>query len=87
VSINGDYISSFPLQIELYPVRHFVADISCLNKLIDLRLIVLTQKYLTQLSEEDNECIEGIVKSACLEESTKGGLHWPLGDSVRNRFK
>ncbi|KAH9301770.1 hypothetical protein KI387_013353, partial [Taxus chinensis] len=55
--------------------------------MIDMRLIVVTEKYLTELSEEDKECIEGIVKSACLEESVKGGLHWPLGDSVRDRFE
>lgn len=74
-------------KIELDPVRHFVADISCLSKLMDVRLMVTTEKYFTDLSEEDRESIEGIVKSACVEESAKGGLHWPLGDSVRNRFK
>ncbi|KAH9295359.1 hypothetical protein KI387_038947 [Taxus chinensis] len=76
-------------KIELGPFGYVVADISCLNKLIDLRLIVLTEVYLklTELREEIKECIEGIVKSACIEESAKGGLHWPLGDSARNSFK
>ncbi|GLJ50935.1 hypothetical protein SUGI_1084710 [Cryptomeria japonica] len=74
-------------KIEQIPVRHFVADISCLDKLMDVRLMVTTEQYLTDLSEKDKESIEGIVESACIEESAKGGLHWPLGGSVRNRYK
>lgn len=75
-------------KIEMDPVRHFVADISCVNKFMDLRLLLFTNKYLTELSEEERECIGGIVKSACIEKGVKGGLHWPLGaDSVKDRFR
>jgi len=75
-------------KIEINPVRHFVADISCVNKFMDLRLILVTKKYLTELSEEERDYIGGIVKSACIEKSAKGGLHWPLGgDCVRDRFR
>lgn len=75
-------------KIEMDPVRHFVADISCVNKFMDLRLMLFTKKYLTELSEEEKECVGGIVKSACIEKGVKGGLHWPLGaDSVRDRFR
>ncbi|XP_059069119.1 uncharacterized protein LOC131076117 isoform X1 [Cryptomeria japonica] len=71
---------------ELSTVRHLVADTSCLNKLMDWRLSV-TEKYMIDLHEEDKECIEGIVKSACIDVSAKGGLRWPPGGSKRNRFQ
>lgn len=75
-------------KIEMDPVRHFVADISCINKLMDLRLILVTEKYLTEFSDEEREYIGRIVKSACIEKGVKGGLHWPLGgDCVIDRFR
>jgi len=68
--------------------KHFIADISCVNKLMDLRLTLGTKNYSTELSEEERECIRGIVKSACIEKGAKVGLHWPDGgDSTGNRFK
>lgn len=75
-------------KIKMEPLIHFIADISCVNKLMDLRLTLITQNYSTELSEEERECILGIVKSAHRQDGAKGGLHWPLGgDSVGNRFK
>jgi len=69
-------------------LKHFIADISCVNKLMDLRLALITKNYSTELSEEERECIGGIVKSACIEKGAKVGLHWPDGgDSAGNRFE
>ncbi|XP_057859173.1 uncharacterized protein LOC131068001 isoform X2 [Cryptomeria japonica] len=72
-------------KIELHPIRAFVADTSCLKKLMDWRLSV-TETYLIDLDEEDKESIEGIVNSACIDVSAKGGLQWPNGGFVRKRF-
>ncbi|XP_057859175.2 uncharacterized protein LOC131068003 isoform X1 [Cryptomeria japonica] len=83
---DGDCVSLFPIQIELDPLKHFVADTSCLNKVMDWRLLG-TEKYQIDLHEEDKESILGIVNSARIEVSAKGGLQWPNGGSVRNRFK
>ncbi|XP_059069630.1 uncharacterized protein LOC131859647 [Cryptomeria japonica] len=66
--------------------KHLLADTSCLNKVLDWRLSV-TEKYLIDLHEEDKECIEGIVKSACIEVNAEGGLFWPPGALERNRFQ
>ncbi|XP_059069120.1 uncharacterized protein LOC131076117 isoform X2 [Cryptomeria japonica] len=77
---------AYLIMTELSTVRHLVADTSCLNKLMDWRLSV-TEKYMIDLHEEDKECIEGIVKSACIDVSAKGGLRWPPGGSKRNRFQ
>jgi hypothetical protein len=75
-------------KIQMEPSACFIADISCVNKLMDLRLTLVSENYSTELSEEETECIVEIVKSACIENGAKGGLHWPLGRrSVGNRFK
>ncbi|GLJ50938.1 hypothetical protein SUGI_1084840 [Cryptomeria japonica] len=73
-------------KIELVTLKHLLTDTSCLNKLMDWRLSV-TEKYMVDLHEEDKECIEGIVKSACIDVSARGGLRWPPGVLKRNRFQ
>jgi len=38
------------LQVELNPVRHMVVDASCLDKSLDLRLMLYTKGILTALT-------------------------------------
>jgi hypothetical protein len=38
------------LQVELNPVRHMVVDASCLDKSLDLRLVLYTMGVLTTLT-------------------------------------
>ncbi|XP_058090763.1 uncharacterized protein LOC131237121 isoform X2 [Magnolia sinica] len=72
---------------ELNQVRHLVADISCLDKDLDLRLMLSTKRILTALTDEDEESIRELIKSAIVDPDVKGGLRWPLGkESFGDRF-
>ncbi|KAF8394056.1 hypothetical protein HHK36_020258 [Tetracentron sinense] len=69
----------FHLQIELNQVRHLVVDISCLDKNLDLRLMLNTKRILTALTDKEDHSIRNLIKSAVIDPDAKGGLRWPLG--------
>ncbi|KAH6831909.1 hypothetical protein C2S53_012784 [Perilla frutescens var. hirtella] len=74
-------------KIELNQVRHLVADMSCLDKNLDLRLMLNTKRTLVALTDEELENVKSLVSSARLDSEVKGGLRWPLGkQSAGNRF-
>ncbi|XP_020246725.1 uncharacterized protein LOC109824519 [Asparagus officinalis] len=74
-------------KIELNNVRHFVADISCLYKDLDLRLMLVTKRRIKSLDDEENEGINKLLKSAIIDPDVRGGLRWPLGEEhVADRF-
>ncbi|XP_062143685.1 uncharacterized protein LOC133851337 isoform X2 [Alnus glutinosa] len=74
-------------KVELNPVRHMVVDTSCLDKSLDLRLMLYTKGILTALTDEEMESIRNLINSAVLDPDVKGGLRWPLGfASSGNRF-
>ncbi|XP_062143327.1 uncharacterized protein LOC133851046 isoform X1 [Alnus glutinosa] len=74
-------------KVELNPVRHMVVDASCLDKSLDLRLVLYTMGVLTTLTDEEMESIRNLINSAVLDPDVKGGLRWPLGyASSGNRF-
>ncbi|KAL2539715.1 hypothetical protein Adt_00693 [Abeliophyllum distichum] len=66
-------------KVELNQVRHMVADISCLDKNLDLRLMLRTKRTLIALKDEEIENIKSLIGSANLDSEVKGGLRWPLG--------
>ncbi|KAL4598041.1 hypothetical protein ACB092_11G030400 [Castanea dentata] len=66
-------------KIELQPLRHMVIDISCLDKNIDLRLMLSTKRTLTALTDDEMQSIRSLINSAILDPDVKGGLRWPLG--------
>ncbi|PIN11154.1 hypothetical protein CDL12_16248 [Handroanthus impetiginosus] len=66
-------------KIELNQVRHLVADMSCLDKNLDLRLMLYTKRILVALTDEEFENIKSLISSARLDSEVKGGLRWPLG--------
>lgn len=66
-------------KVELNQVRHMVADMSCLGKNLDLRLMVRTKRILVALKDEEIENIKSLIGSATLDSEVKGGLRWPLG--------
>ncbi|PKI56420.1 hypothetical protein CRG98_023158 [Punica granatum] len=75
-------------KIEMNPVRHMVADISCLSKCLDLRLMLSTKTIITALSEDETVGIGELIGSAVLDPNVKGGLRWPLGKaSSGDRFR
>ncbi|KAL4192648.1 hypothetical protein AMTRI_Chr06g195260 [Amborella trichopoda] len=65
-------------KIETNLVRHLVVDISCLSKNVDLRLILVSKKILTELTEEEKSGIYRLVNSAVIDPNVKGKLRWPL---------
>ncbi|KAL4598031.1 hypothetical protein ACB092_11G030000 [Castanea dentata] len=66
-------------KIELHQVRHMVIDISCLDKNLDLRLMLSTKRILTTLTDDEMQSIRSLINSAILDPDVKGGLRWPLG--------
>ncbi|KAM4080454.1 hypothetical protein ACJW30_11G017600 [Castanea mollissima] len=66
-------------KIELHQVRHMVIDISCLDKNLDLRLMLSTKRILTTLTDDEMQSIRSLINSAILDPNVKGGLRWPLG--------
>ncbi|KAI0515607.1 hypothetical protein KFK09_008272 [Dendrobium nobile] len=79
-------------QLEIYKiqynlVRYLVADISCLKKELDLRLLLVTKRKMKTIDNEENDAINELVSSAVIDPDVKGGLRWPLGkQSAAERF-
>ncbi|GLT59707.1 hypothetical protein SLA2020_325120 [Shorea laevis] len=66
-------------KVELNKERYMVEDISCLNKSLDLRLMLCTRRILTSLTAVETNCIKNLIDSAVLDPGVKGGLRWPMG--------
>ncbi|PSR98845.1 DNA ligase [Actinidia chinensis var. chinensis] len=64
---------------ELNQVRHLVFDISCLDRELDLRLMLCAKRILTTLTDDEKSSISSLIDSAVLDPDVKGGLRWPLG--------
>lgn len=74
-------------KVELNQVRHMVADVSCLSKDLDMRLMLCTKRILTAISEKEKNCIRDLITSAVIDSSVKGGLRWPVGkESSGDRY-
>ncbi|KAF8039250.1 hypothetical protein BT93_B1713 [Corymbia citriodora subsp. variegata] len=74
-------------KVELNQVRHMVVDISCLNKDLDMRLMLYSKRILMAISEEEKNSIRDLISSAVIDSSVKGGLRWPLGkESSGDRY-
>ncbi|XP_022937714.1 uncharacterized protein LOC111444034 isoform X2 [Cucurbita moschata] len=75
-------------KVELNPVRHMVADISCLKQNVDMRVMTFSKKTVGKLTDDEMEGILDLINSAILDKDVKGGLRWSLGKaSSRDRFK
>ncbi|PKA59643.1 hypothetical protein AXF42_Ash020244 [Apostasia shenzhenica] len=74
-------------KIELNPVRNLVADISCMYKDLDLRLLLVTKRLLKNIDKQENDGLNKLVRSAVIDPDVKGGLRWPIGkEFVDDRF-
>ncbi|XP_024029825.1 uncharacterized protein LOC21389893 [Morus notabilis] len=69
-------------KIELNQVRYMVMDISCLEKNLDLRLMLCTKRIVTAPTDDDMKSIRDLIDSAVLDSGVKGGLRWPLGKAI-----
>ncbi|CAL5342997.1 unnamed protein product [Camellia sinensis] len=74
-------------KIALNLVRHLVVDISCLDRDLDLRLMLYTKRIVTDLTDDEKCNIRSLINSAVLDPDVKGGLRWPLGkESSGDRY-
>ncbi|KAI3987142.1 hypothetical protein MKX01_036932 [Papaver californicum] len=69
-------------KIELNQKRCLVVDVSCLDKDLDLRLMLSTKRGLTTSVKGDAEKLSSLrqlVECATLDSNVKGGLRWAMG--------
>ncbi|KAK2999269.1 hypothetical protein RJ639_022975, partial [Escallonia herrerae] len=85
-SVKQDFENLELYKIELNQVRYLVADMSCLGKNIDLRLMLCTKRIITSLTDDEMHSIRSIISSAVLDPEVKGGLRWPLGKESGERY-
>ncbi|CAF1700524.1 BnaC03g21320D [Brassica napus] len=67
--------------VELRHVRHLVVDVSCIDKNLDMRLMLAAKRKITSLTEKEISGIKGLLDSATVDPNVKGGLRWPFGKS------
>ncbi|MCL7028315.1 hypothetical protein MKW94_008406 [Papaver nudicaule] len=74
-------------KIEANNVRHVIADIACVEKDLDLRLMLSTRKIVTEPTDEEKHDLEKVIKSAVVDGNEKGGLRFPLNnESFEGRY-
>ncbi|PIA29950.1 hypothetical protein AQUCO_05800199v1 [Aquilegia coerulea] len=74
-------------EIELNKLRHLTADISCLDKSLDLRLMLSSKRTVISLNDDVKHSLNNLLKSAVIDSEVRGGLRWPPGkESVDDRF-
>ncbi|KAJ6697301.1 hypothetical protein OIU85_003650 [Salix viminalis] len=56
-----------------------VIDVSCLDKNLDLRLMLRSRSILTALTDDEMNILRDLINSAVVDSDMKGGLKWPLG--------
>ncbi|XP_010509115.1 PREDICTED: uncharacterized protein LOC104785572 [Camelina sativa] len=64
---------------ELNPVRHMVVDVSCIDKNLDMRLMLSAKRKMTSLTDKEISNIKALLGSATVDPNVKGGLRWPFG--------
>ncbi|XP_058103282.1 uncharacterized protein LOC131246853 [Magnolia sinica] len=74
-------------KVESITARHLIADILCLDKDFDLRLMLATRKTFGKLHDDVDRAVRELIKSAKIDPNAKGGLSWPPGkESFGDRF-
>ncbi|KAJ0259578.1 Uncharacterized protein HA466_0059120 [Hirschfeldia incana] len=63
---------------ELDVVRHLVVDMSCIDKSLDMRLMLAAKRKMTALTEKEIRDIKELLDSATVDPNVKGGLRWPF---------
>ncbi|CAH2058820.1 unnamed protein product [Thlaspi arvense] len=78
---------------EIRPVRHLVVDVSCIDKNLDMRLMLAGRRKIKTLTyatlelnqsfydgqEKEISNIQELLDSATVDPNVKGRLRWPLG--------
>ncbi|KAL0885398.1 hypothetical protein Bca101_009380 [Brassica carinata] len=64
---------------ELNPVKHLTIDVSCVDKNLDVRLMLAGKRKINTLTENELSDIQRLLSSAIVDSNMKGRLRWPLG--------
>ncbi|KAL0710934.1 hypothetical protein Bca4012_017912 [Brassica carinata] len=67
--------------LDLSLIRHMVVDVSCIDKNLDMRLMLSAKRKITDLPEKEISDIKELLDSARVDPNVKGGLRWPFGKS------
>ncbi|KAL1193676.1 hypothetical protein V5N11_017568 [Cardamine amara subsp. amara] len=67
---------------ERNPVRHLVVDVSCIDKNLDMRLVLATKRKINALTEKEKTNIKELLDSVTIDPNGKGRLRWKLGKTV-----
>ncbi|KAL1193669.1 hypothetical protein V5N11_017562 [Cardamine amara subsp. amara] len=67
--------------------RHLVVDVSCIDKNLDMRLLLGSKIKLRDLNEKEIRNIKALLDSATVDPNVKGGLRWPLGKSSEDGYR
>ncbi|KAF5176446.1 Dna-directed rna polymerase subunit alpha [Thalictrum thalictroides] len=87
LDLNEASLNTLHCIIELNKMRHLTADISCLDKSLDLRLMLSSKRTVISLNDEEKHSLNKLLKSAVIDSEVRGGLRWPPGkESVDDRF-
>ncbi|RZC62214.1 hypothetical protein C5167_023969 [Papaver somniferum] len=60
------------VRIETNHVRHMIVDIACVEKDLDLRLMLSTRKTVTEPTDEEKHGLENFIKSAVVDPNERG---------------
>ncbi|KAI3862368.1 hypothetical protein MKX03_014386 [Papaver bracteatum] len=64
-----------------------IVDIACVEKDLDLRLMLSTRKMVTEPTDEEKHGLRKFLSSAVLDSNERGGLRFPLGyESFEGRY-
>ncbi|KAG6737482.1 hypothetical protein POTOM_059006 [Populus tomentosa] len=80
--VSSSHVNLSYYVVKLNKVRQLVIDVSCLDKNLDLRLMLCTSRILTSLTDEEMNSLRDLINSAVLDSDMKGGLRWPLGEEA-----
>ncbi|KAJ0013558.1 hypothetical protein Pint_20244 [Pistacia integerrima] len=65
-----------------------VVNVSCLDKDVDLRLMLSGKRILTALTDNERQRISNLINSAVVDPEKKGGFRWPqTAYSQSSRYK
>ncbi|CAE6036950.1 unnamed protein product [Arabidopsis arenosa] len=59
-----------------------IVDVSCIDKNLDMRLMLAAKRKITYLSEKEIGDIKERLESATVDPNVKGGLRWPFGKAL-----
>ncbi|VVB11443.1 unnamed protein product [Arabis nemorensis] len=59
----------------------YKANVSCIDKNLDMRVMLTAKRKMTTLTEKEISNMKGLPDSATVDPNVKGGIRWPLGKS------